>query len=40
MTDLKTEIYYHCDWTSIRREFTKDGLRKIRRGFAMLREEK
>lgn len=40
VTDLKTETYYHCDWTSIRREFTKDGLRKIRRGFAMLREEK
>lgn len=39
VTDRKTEVYEHCDWTSIRREFTRDGLRRIRRGLAMLREE-
>jgi len=39
VTAQKTEIYYHCRWTSIRREFTKDGLRRVRTGIAMLREE-
>lgn len=39
VTDRKTEVYYHCMWTSIRREFTKDGLRRIRKGVSMLREE-
>lgn len=39
VSDLKTEIYYHCMWTSIKREFTKDGLRRTRKGISVLREE-
>ena len=39
VTDRKTETYYHCMWTSIKREFTKDGLRRTRKGISMLREE-
>lgn len=39
VTDMKTEVYYHCRWTSIWREFTREGLRKIRKGIAMLRQE-
>ena len=39
VTDVKTEVYYHCRWTSVKREFSKEGLRKIRRGIAMLRQE-
>ena len=38
-TDLKTEIYTGCRWTSVQREYTKDGLRRIRKGFALNREE-
>lgn len=38
-TDVKTEVYYHCRWTSVKREFTREGLRRIRKGIAMLREE-
>lgn len=34
ITDVKTEIYAHCDWTSVHRKFTREGLRRIRRGFA------
>lgn len=37
-TDIQTETYYHCRWTSVKREFTKDGLRKTRVGYAMSRE--
>ena len=37
VTDVKTEVYYHCRWTSIRREFSREALRKIRKGIAMLR---
>ena len=37
--DVLTEEYYHCRWTSVRRELTSQGLRKIRRGIAMAREE-
>lgn len=39
VTDAKTETYYHCRWTNIRREFSREGLRRIRKGIAMLREE-
>lgn len=39
VTDVLTEEYYHCRWTSVRRELTSQGLRKIRRGIAMAREE-
>lgn len=38
-SDTVTETYYHCRWTSHRREFTRQGLRRIRRGISMLREE-
>lgn len=37
ITDVKTEIYSHCDWTSVSRTFTRDGLRRIRKGFALHR---
>lgn len=39
-TNQLTEIYYHCRWTERRREFTQKGLRRIRKGIAMAREEK
>ena len=39
VTDTKTEMYYHCMWTTVRREFTHEGLRRIRKGVAMLRQE-
>ena len=35
----KTETYYHCRWTSIRREFSQGGLKRIRKGISVLREE-
>lgn len=38
-TDVKTEIFYHCRFTSVRREHTREGLRRIRTGISMLREE-
>lgn len=31
----KTERYVSCRWTNISREFTREGLRRIREGFAM-----
>ena len=37
---MKTETFYHCRWTSIRREYTKEGLRRIQSGFALLWEVK
>lgn len=40
VTALKTEIYSHCGWTSLRRELTGSGIRRIRQGIAMLRKEK
>ena len=39
VTDKKTEIYSQCRWTQIRREFSPRGIRRIRTGFAFLREE-
>ena len=39
LTDQKTEIYSGCRFTTIRREFTKQGLRRIRKGIALSREE-
>lgn len=38
-SDTVTEVYYHCRWTSVRREFTRQGLRRIRTGISMLRQE-
>ena len=39
VTDQKTELYSGCRWITIRREFTKQGLRRICKGVAMKREE-
>lgn len=39
VTDAKTEVYYHCQWTSIKRAFSQEGLRRIRKGISVLREE-
>ncbi len=39
VTDQMIEIYYYCRWTERQREYTKEGLRRIRKGIAMLREE-
>lgn len=38
-SDAVSEVYYHCRWTSVRREFTREGLRRIRSGIAMMRED-
>ena len=38
-TDIKTETYYHCRFTSVKRQHTREGLRRIRTGISMLREE-
>lgn len=37
-TDIQIEDFYHCRWLSEKREFTRDGLRRIRTGVAMSRE--
>lgn len=37
-TDALIETYYHCKWTSIQRSYTREGLRRIRKGIAMLRQ--
>lgn len=34
----KVETFYHCLWTSTKREFTQEGVRRIRKGISMLRE--
>lgn len=39
MTEGKTESYTGCQWTSISREYNSQGLRRIRKGFALKREE-
>lgn len=36
--DAGVETFYHCRWLSIRREMDRSGLRRIRKGIAMLRE--
>lgn len=38
VTDQKTETYSGCRWVSVKREFTKQGLRRTRKGYALLRE--
>ncbi len=37
--DTVTETYYHCRWTQVQREFTREGLRRVRTGISMLRED-
>lgn len=39
LTDQKTEVYSGCRWIQVRREFTKQGLRRTCKGVALLREE-
>lgn len=39
VTDVKDEYYYYCKWTSIQRTYSSQGLRRIRKGICMLREE-
>ena len=36
--DAGTEVFYHCRWLSVRREMDRSGLRRVRKGVAMLRE--
>ena len=38
-SETVTETYYHCRWTSVHREYTRQGLRRIRTGISMLRQE-
>ena len=38
VTELKTERFTGCRWTSVRREFSKQGLRRSSRGIALSRE--
>ena len=40
LTEQKTEIYSGCRWMTISREFSKQGLRRIRKGVALGREVK
>ncbi len=39
LTDQKTEVYSGCRWFSETREFSRQGLRRTRKGIALLREE-
>ena len=36
-TDNQEEVYSGCRWYSIKRQFTKQGLRRIRKGYALHR---
>ena len=38
VTAERTEVYHSCRWTNTSREFTREGLRRIRDGFAMDKE--
>lgn len=38
-TDEKKEVYTGCQWTSVSREYSSQGLRRLRKGFALKREE-
>lgn len=38
ITDLKTETYSGCRWASVKREFDKRGLHRVRTGYALTRE--
>lgn len=38
-TDVKTETFCHCRFTSVKRQHTREGLRRIRTGISMLRQE-
>ena len=34
--DAGTETFYHCRWLSVKRQMDRSGLRRIRKGIAML----
>lgn len=36
---VTTEVFHRCRFTQIKRQHTREGLRQIRSGFSMLREE-
>lgn len=36
--DDAAETFYHCQWLSIRREMTKDGLRRVCKGISLMKE--
>lgn len=38
-TEEKKETYTGCQWTSVSREYGSQGLRRLRKGFALKREE-
>ncbi len=39
ITDRKKELYSGCRWMTIQRQYTKEGLRRSRQGFARSRRE-
>ncbi len=39
VSDTAAESYAQCRWTNVRREFTRQGLRRVCTGIALLREE-
>ena len=40
ISDLITETFYGCRWTSVQRQRNRQGLRRIRKGYALRREVK
>lgn len=40
ISDLITETFYDCRWTSVQRQRNRQGLRRIRKGYALKREVK
>ena len=40
ISDLITETFYGCRWTSVQRQRNRQGLRRIRKGYALSREVK
>lgn len=40
ISDLITETFFGCRWTSVHRQRTRQGLRRIRKGYALRREVK
>jgi hypothetical protein len=38
-TEKTVEKFFACRWSSIRQEYTKEGMKRIRKGIARIREE-
>lgn len=36
--EAQTETYSGCQWTSVKREFSRQGLRRLRKGYALKKE--